>query len=77
MRKRLRQNSPPEFAASDFTNLPNYHIYLKLMIDGKVSRPFSAVTLPPDSSPDNDLPGDTVLDDSADSSLPNLSNPSE
>ncbi len=37
----------PEFKASDFTNLPNYHIYLKLMIDGKVSRPFSAVTLPP------------------------------
>jgi len=37
----------PEFRLSDFTNLPNYHIYLKLMIDGKVSRPFSAVTLPP------------------------------
>lgn len=37
----------PEFKLSDFTNLPNYHIYLKLMIDGKISRPFSAVTLPP------------------------------
>jgi hypothetical protein len=37
----------PEFKLSDFTNLPNYHIYLKLMIDGGVSRPFSAVTLPP------------------------------
>jgi len=36
----------PEFKISDFTNLPNYHIYLKLMIDGKISRPFSAVTLP-------------------------------
>lgn len=37
----------PEFKITDFTNLPNYHIYLKLMIDGKVSAPFSAVTLAP------------------------------
>jgi GTPase SAR1 family protein len=40
----------PEFKLTDFTNLPNFHIYLKLMIDGKISSPFSAVTLPPDSS---------------------------
>jgi hypothetical protein len=39
----------PEFKISDFTNLPNFHIYLKLMIDGKISRPFSAVTIPPSS----------------------------
>lgn len=37
----------PEFKITDFTNLPNYHIYLKMMIDGKISRPFSAMTLPP------------------------------
>jgi hypothetical protein len=37
----------PEFKITDFTNLPNYHIYLKMMIDGKISRPFSAVTIPP------------------------------
>lgn len=42
----------PEFTIGDFTNLPNYSIYLKMMIDGKVSRPFSALTLPP-SSPSN------------------------
>jgi len=35
----------PEFKASDFTSLPNYSIYLKLMIDGKPSQPFSADTL--------------------------------
>jgi hypothetical protein len=46
----LAQEFAPEFSASDFTNLPNYHIYLKLMIDGRISRPFSAVTLPPASS---------------------------
>lgn len=43
----LEPEFSPEFRASDFTNLPNYHIYLKLMIEGKISRPFSAVTLPP------------------------------
>lgn len=41
----------PEFKITDFTNLPNYHIYLKMMIDGKISRPFSAVTLPPTQVP--------------------------
>lgn len=30
----------------DFMNLPAYHIYLRLMNDGVVSHPFSAVTLP-------------------------------
>ncbi len=35
----------PEFDVEDFINLPNYKIYLKLMIDGKPSRPFSAVTM--------------------------------
>lgn len=34
----------PEFDVEDFINLPNYKIYLKLMIDGRPSRPFSAVT---------------------------------
>jgi hypothetical protein len=38
----------PEFSISDLNNLPNYHIYLKLMIDGVPSRPFSAVTLKSD-----------------------------
>lgn len=41
------QEFAPEFTVTDFTNLANYHIYLKLMIDGRISRPFSAVTLPP------------------------------
>ncbi|MDA2925667.1 type IV secretion system DNA-binding domain-containing protein [Acidobacteria bacterium AH-259-G07] len=37
----------PDFSAEDLIRLPNYHIYLKLMIDGVVSRAFSAVTLLP------------------------------
>lgn len=32
----------PEFDVEDFIKLPNYKIYLKLMIDGRPSRPFSA-----------------------------------
>jgi hypothetical protein len=39
----------PEFKALDLVNLPNYHIYLKLMVSGVVSRPFSAETLPTSS----------------------------
>lgn len=35
----------PEFDVEDFINLANYRIYLKLMIDGKPSRPFSAGTI--------------------------------
>jgi DNA helicase HerA-like ATPase len=35
----------PEFDIEDFINLPNYKIYLKLMIEGKPSRPFSASTI--------------------------------
>lgn len=38
----------PEFTVTDFTNLPNYHVYLKMMIDGKISQPFSAVTFAPE-----------------------------
>jgi len=37
----------PEFDRHDLMNLPNYHLYLKLMIDGKPSRPFSAKTFTP------------------------------
>lgn len=37
----------PYFSQTDFSNLPNHHIYLKLMINGAVSQPFSAETLEP------------------------------
>src|SRR5207244_2797338 len=37
----------PEFTAGDFVKLPNYSLYVKLMVDGTVTRPFSADTLPP------------------------------
>lgn len=34
----------PAFSAEDLVRLPNYQIYLKLMIDGAPSKPFSAIT---------------------------------
>ena len=36
-----------KFTPLDLMNLPNYHIYLKIMIDGTPSIPFSAETLAP------------------------------
>jgi len=35
----------PVFGLEDFINLPNRSIYLKLMIDGTPSQPFSAITI--------------------------------
>ncbi|MDI6717881.1 MAG: type IV secretion system DNA-binding domain-containing protein [Patescibacteria group bacterium] len=43
----LEKQFSPEFMATDLINLANRHIYVKLMIDGVSSRPFSAATLPP------------------------------
>jgi len=43
----LESEFSPEFVPEDMVNLPNYHIYLKMMVDGVSCRPFSARTLPP------------------------------
>ncbi len=43
----LEKEFSPEFTAEDLVNLSKYNIYLKLMIDGVASHPFSAETLPP------------------------------
>ncbi len=43
----LEKEFAPQFTAEDLVNLGFCQIYLKLMIDGVSSSPFSAVTLPP------------------------------
>jgi CxxC-x17-CxxC domain-containing protein len=43
----LEKEFEPVFAANDIVNLPKYHVYLKLMIDGIAGDAFSATTLPP------------------------------
>jgi hypothetical protein len=40
----LAQEFQERFDQIDLTQLGNYHVYLKLMIDGMPSKPFSAVT---------------------------------
>src|SRR6185312_3801901 len=42
----LAEEFYPVFKIDDFVTLPKYHIYLKLLIDGSASRPFSATPLP-------------------------------
>jgi hypothetical protein len=39
------------FTSLDLMNLPNHHIYLRLMIDGAPSKPFSATTILPGDVP--------------------------
>ena len=43
----MEKEFEPEFMPQDLVNLPNHHVYLKLMVNGVTSRPFSGVTLPP------------------------------
>lgn len=48
----LEKEFAPTFMASDLVNLGFAQIYLKLMIDGVSSQPFSATTLPPIARPE-------------------------
>jgi len=43
----LEKEFMPALTQEDLVNLPKYHVYLKLMIDGIASEPFSAKGLPP------------------------------
>ena len=40
----LEKEFYPVFDKSDLVNLPRYSMYLKLMINGATSKPFSAIT---------------------------------
>jgi len=48
----LEKEFAPQFTAEDIVNLGFAQIYLKLMIDGISSQPFSATTLPPIPQPE-------------------------
>ena len=60
----LEQEFEPEFMIQDMVNLPNYTIYLKLMVDGVTSRPFSAKTLPPYKIPENSNVSQEIIESS-------------
>ncbi len=51
----LEKEFAPIFTQEDIVNLGRYQIYLKLMIDGVGSAPFSSTTLPPLPRPPVDL----------------------
>lgn len=53
----LSREFEPVFSAEDLVNLPNYSVYVKLMIDGSPSKPFSATTLRPGELQDRRTPG--------------------
>lgn len=42
----LRKEFGPEFSELDLVSLPAYQIYLRLMVDGTTTQPFSSMTLP-------------------------------
>jgi hypothetical protein len=41
----LAREFAPVFSAEDLTSLPRFHAYLRLMVDGETSKPFSATTV--------------------------------
>lgn len=47
----LEKEFDPTYLLNDLVNLTKYHVYLKLMINGVSSTPFSATTLPPIGEP--------------------------
>ncbi len=59
----LEKEFAPQFTAEDLVNLGFAQVYLKLMIDGISSQPFSAVTMEPIKLPD-DSARDLVIENS-------------
>jgi hypothetical protein len=51
----LEKEFAPKFTADDLVNLGKYQMYLKLMIDGVTSQPFSATNMPPIPQPEKSL----------------------
>jgi CxxC-x17-CxxC domain-containing protein len=58
----LEKEFNPEFGIQDMVNLPNRRIYLKLMVGGVTSRPFSAETLPPLQGPTDSANAEEVIE---------------
>ena len=56
----LEKEFAPKFLAEDLVNLGYIQIYLKLMIDGISSQPFSATTLPPIAPPAKNMKQEVI-----------------
>ena len=60
--KQLASEFLPTFSEHDLEHAFNHHIYIKLMIDGKRSLPFSAETLPPLTHHGDEAIKNTLID---------------
>lgn len=58
----LEKEFSPEFTVQDMVNLPNRSIYVKLLVGGVTSRPFSASTLSPFKGNEKPAPVDEVIE---------------
>ncbi len=58
----LEKEFEPEYTANDLVNLSKFHIYIRLMIDGMASDPFSAKTLPPREPSTDASPKETIIE---------------
>ena len=59
----LEKEFMPDFNANDLVNLTKYNIYVKLMIDGVASKPFSAETIEP-AKPSHESFRDVIIENS-------------
>jgi len=59
--KELAEEMKPVFTSEDLEHLENHHLSLRLMIDGKMSRAFSAITMPPIQKNGNEADRETIL----------------
>ena len=57
----LAEEMKPVFTSEDLEHLDNHHIALRLLIDGKMSHAFSAITFPPLKPTGYEAERDTVL----------------
>lgn len=59
----LEPEFAPTFEEGDLLNLPKYNTYVRLMIDGVATKPFSAETLPPMPAPEKSF-SDVIIENS-------------
>jgi len=57
----LEKEFEPNFYANDLVNLTKYHVYLKLMIDGIATNPFSAASIEPINVDDTSENKDKII----------------
>ncbi|MFA5134138.1 MAG: DUF87 domain-containing protein [Patescibacteria group bacterium] len=56
----LEKEFSPEFMVNDLVNLPKYNAYIRLMVNGEASRPFSVITIPPMKKPERNFKDEII-----------------